>query len=349
MKTELVKVDASNPDPSIISRAAACIRTGGLVVFPTETVYGLGASGLDETAVRRIYKAKGRPDDNPLILHIASTSDLARLVSHIPAVAERLIARYWPGPLTLVLRRSAIVPDVVTGGLGTVAVRLPASPVACALIAAAGVPIAAPSANRSGRPSPTSAQAVFEELDGRVAMILDGGPCAIGVESTVLDCTSEIPMILRPGGVTYEMLLETLGEVAVDQSINAPDLLPPRSPGMKYRHYAPAAPMIVFEPDECGEYLNRLVGDAAATLETGKKVGAVVSSETSERLPAGVQVAVFGSRTRPQEVARGLYRCLRQFDAAPVDIIFAEGIADRGLGRAIMNRMRKAAGSTREE
>lgn len=340
METKYYLVDKEHPDKRILAEAAAILRRGGLVAFPTETVYGLGANGLDAQAAARIYAAKGRPSDNPLILHIADSGDVALLARRIPANAAALMARYWPGPLTIVLDRTDVVPDAVTGGLSTVAVRLPASTVARELIRLAGVPVAAPSANTSGRPSPTTAQAVLADLSGRIDAVLDAGPCDIGVESTVVDCTTPVPTLLRPGGITLEMLLETLGEVELDPAL-AQSTATPRSPGMKYTHYAPAAPMTLVEGAGAAAMVRRKVAEA---LAAGWRVGAVVSAETAALLPPAVVKAVYGPRGDAAAIAANLYQALRHFDACPVDIIYAEGITESGLGLAVMNRLRKAAG-----
>lgn len=342
METTYFLVDKQQPDRRVLAEAAAVVKAGGLVAFPTETVYGLGANGLDAGAVARIFAAKGRPADNPLILHIAEAGEIDQLAKAVPANARALMAKYWPGPLTVVVERTPAVPDIVTGGLDTVAVRLPDSSVARDLIRLAGVPIAAPSANTSGRPSPTTAGAVLDDLGGKIEMVLDAGPCGIGVESTVVDCTSPVPTLLRPGGITLEMLIETLGEVEVDPALAGGSIVP-KSPGMKYTHYAPLAPMTLVEGPAAavGE---RLVREVELALQSGRRVGAVVSTELASRLPAAVAVADYGSRAKPEEIAARLYTALRHFDTVPVDIIFGEGIPETGIGLAVMNRMRKAAG-----
>lgn len=342
MKTEIITVDRNRPDREILARAAAVLKRGGLVAFPTETVYGLGANGLDAAAAARIYQAKGRPSDNPLILHIADPREVDTLAVVVPANARALMDKYWPGPLTVVFRRRECVPDAVTGGLDTVAVRLPDSVVARELIALAGVAIAAPSANTSGRPSPTTAQAVAGDLGGRIDMILDAGPCDIGVESTVVDCTTPVPTLLRPGGVTLEMLKDTLGEVEIDPALGGGDFVP-RAPGMKYTHYAPAAPMQLME-GPAAAMTAALLAQVQQALATGKRVGAIVSSEAAKRLPPEAKVVAYGSRQQPEAIAASLYNALRAFDAIPVDIIFAEGLPETGIGLAVMNRLRKAAG-----
>ena len=343
MHTEYFIVDKDDPEEQIMQQAAALLKKGKLVAFPTETVYGLGANGLDEQAIASIYKAKGRPSDNPLILHISNQQELIPLVTEIPANAQVLIDQYWPGPLTIILKRTAIVPNSVSGGLDTVAVRLPASVVARELIRLAGTPIAAPSANVSGRPSPTSAEAVLADLDGRIHAIIDAGSCDIGVESTVVDCTTPVPTLLRPGGITLEMLADTLGEVEIDPTLNGSTQYIPRSPGMKYTHYAPSAPMILFE----GTYphiAELILREITASLAAGKTIGAIVSTETARHLPPGIIAAVYGLRENTEDIAANIYTALRSFDDRSVDIIYAEGIPEKGLGLAIMNRLRKACG-----
>jgi L-threonylcarbamoyladenylate synthase len=342
MNTRHYIVDRDKPDFRLLDQAAAVLRQGGLVAFPTETVYGLGANGLDPRAVARIFAAKGRPADNPLILHIADSHEVAKLAKKVTANAAALMAKYWPGPLTVVLARTRLVPDAATGGLDTVAIRLPDSTVARELIRLAGVPVAAPSANTSGRPSPTTAEDVLADLAGRIEVIIDAGPCGIGVESTVVDCTTPVPTLLRPGGVTLEMLAETLGEVEVDPALGG-EHVRPRAPGMKYTHYAPAAPMTLYE-GEAEAVAAAIAAEAARLAVAGRRVGAVVSDETARLLPAGTEKAPYGARGDLDAAAAGLYTALRRFDAAPVDVILAEGVAESGIGLAVMNRMRKASG-----
>lgn len=342
MKTQYYKVDRDQPDPAIMAAAAEIIRQGGLVAFPTETVYGLGANGLDTDAVRRIFQAKGRPGDNPLILHIADRRELDSLVTNVPAWLEPVLAKFWPGPLTVVLPRRPNVPDAVTAGLDTVAVRLPSLGAARLLIREAGVPIAAPSANLSGRPSPTTAGAVLADMEGRIEMVLDAGPCEVGVESTVLDCTVAIPTILRPGGVTQEMLAEQLKQVVAANARTVNDAAAPRSPGMKYRHYAPAAPLVLYVSVK-SDITEQLLQDAGEALAQGKKVGAIVFRETEPRLPDGIILVSYGPRSRGDRAAAALYEALRHFDKHPVDVILAESMPEKGIGRALMNRLYKAA------
>ena len=321
-----------------IAAAAAVLRGGGLLGIPTETVYGLGANGLDREAVRRIFAAKGRPQDNPLILHVPEASWLERYCRDVPQSAYALAEKFWPGPLTLVLPRREIVPDEVTCGLDTVGMRCPDHPVALAIIQAAGVPVAAPSGNLSGRPSPTCAQHMLEDMDGRIDAIVDGGPCGVGVESTILDLTAPVPRLLRPGGLPLENLREVLGEVAVDRAVLAPLEAGerPRAPGMKYRHYAPKAPVTVVS------------GPAARTARyirenLGERTGVICFSEYAGTF-LGCVVEPLGSTSDPEEQARRVFDALRAFDRTEVDAIFAQCPSGGGLGLAVANRLKKAAG-----
>lgn len=341
--TEVVKVPV-NPEadhPGLV-RAAAILRRGGLVAFPTETVYGLGADGLNEGAVRRIFAVKGRPADNPLILHLAGWEEALPLVAEWPEAAARLAEAFWPGPLTMVLRRRPQVPAVVSAGLPTVAVRVPAHPVALALIRCARVPIAAPSANASGRPSPTEAAHVLADLGDGVEMILDAGPTEIGVESTVVDLTAAVPRLLRPGGVSVAALESVLGRIGLD--LTGADLERPLAPGMKYRHYAPRAPMriVVGETEAVRRFLAREMEAAAAA---GRRVAFLVHSDTAAVL-GGTEGLVFdlGPRGRAEIAAKRLFALLRACDEAGAEAILAEAEEEEGLGLAVMNRLRKAAG-----
>ncbi len=330
MRTEVLSVN-----DAAIARAAQIIRSGGLVAFPTETVYGLGADALNEDAVRKIFIAKERPFDDPLIVHIAAAQQLLLLARHIPQRAWELVKKFWPGPLTLVLPKTERVPAVTTGGLETVAVRMPGHPIARQLIELSGCPIAAPSANRFGRPSPTTAQHVLEDLDGRIELILDGGPTPIGVESTVLDLTQDPPMILRPGGVTLEVLQEILGEVRLLSS--AKSEAAKRSPGTRWRHYAPRAQLVLAEPAELEQIVRELLKD-------GKRVGVMISQG---RLPCSPdRLSVIHMPSDLSEYARLLFRVLRELDAHGVDVIVVEAVEEHGLGRAIMDRLRKACQSS---
>ncbi len=323
-----------------LQRAAEILRRGGLVAFPTETVYGLGGNGLLSRAAARIYAAKGRPGDNPLILHISRRSELPPLVRSVSDAAETLMDAFWPGPMTLIFEKSRQVPRETTGGLDTVAVRMPGHEGARALIRAAGVPVAAPSANLSGRPSPTTAAHVREDLDGKIDMIVDGGPVGIGLESTILDMTEEIPVILRPGFVTRQMIEAAAGPVEMDPGLVPEDSeVRPRAPGMKYRHYAPRAQMTVYEGStgDVVREINRL-----ARQFPEDRVGILATEETKDGYEYG-QVVVAGSR-REQTVGRGLYNALRKFDHLGVERIFSESFSGEAESEAVMNRLLKAAG-----
>ncbi len=342
METKVYKIDRSRIDEDIISKAGEIIKNGGLVSFPTETVYGLGANGLDERAVEKIFLAKGRPQDNPLILHIASEEELEDLVEEIPAKARLCMEKFWPGPLTMIFKRSKLVPDIITAGLDTVAIRMPSDEIALELIKKAKRPIAAPSANTSGRPSPTAADHVFKDLEGKLEMILDGGRTGIGLESTVLDLTDGLGTILRPGGITQEDLMEVLGDVRIDRSIiDFNENIIPKSPGQKYKHYAPNSDMYIFKGD-----LDRVVEEikrrTSSALELGKKVGIMCTDETRSLYPEGL-VYSMGNRVDENSIAHNLFYILRDMDRLGVDIIFAETVDFSSLGLAIMNRMIKAA------
>ncbi len=345
METEICRADLRDEKgAAAVRRAAKILREGGLVAFPTETVYGLGGDGLNPASARKIYAAKGRPSDNPLILHIASRQELTPLVQAVPEAAERLMEAFWPGPMTLIFAKSEAVPSEVTGGLSTVAVRMPSHPVARALIREAGVPVAAPSANRSGRPSPTTAAHVAEDLTGQIEMILDGGPVEIGLESTILDVTGETPLVLRPGAISREQVEALLGECQMDPAIlGKPDPnLRPRAPGMKYRHYAPRAELTIVEGsrEAAAREINRLTAGAAAR---GQKVGILCAEESVSLYPAE-WVKSLGVRSREETIAHNLYRCLREFDEEEVEVVHSEAFGDGPLGDAIMNRLTKAAG-----
>lgn len=345
MNTRRIIIDKKVPlDDRQLLEAAHILRAGGLVAFPTETVYGLGANALNEEAAKKIYAAKGRPSDNPLIAHISSMEELEPLVSEIPQTAKKLMKQFWPGPLTLIFKKSRIVPYGTTGGLETVAVRMPSDPIANRLIALAGVPVAAPSANTSGRPSPTTADHVYQDMNGRIDMIVDGGPVGIGVESTIVDVSERIPTVLRPGAVTMEMLKAVLGEVAIDPAILGPvkPEVRPKAPGMKYRHYAPKADLTLVEGpiENVVEKINRL---AEEKLERGCRVGIICTKETQGRYPKGVLRSI-GTRAKEETIAHNLYAVLRDFDDLDMDYIFSESFSGSSLGQAIMNRLTKAAG-----
>lgn len=344
METKRWFVDIDKPMAKVIEEAASLIKGGGLVAFPTETVYGLGANGLDSQAVEKIFLAKGRPSDNPLILHIAQIQEAFFLASDISPQARILMERFWPGPLTLVLPSSKHIPARVTAGLNTVAIRMPNHPVALALIRQAGVAIAAPSANRSGYPSPTSANHVWEDLAGRIEGIIDGGATGLGLESTVLDMSGQVPLILRPGGVTREELASVLGEIQVDPGLKDWRTTP-RSPGMKYVHYSPRAQVYLVEgaPTSLVPKLKKLLDDY--TIQ-GKKVGLLFTEEMWRDL-GQVKSAYhkdLGSRRDLGRIAHVIYDELRRCDQAGVDIILTETYQEEGLGAALMNRLLKSAG-----
>ena len=343
METKVEKIEKTQMNMDIINAAGQILKQGGLVAFPTETVYGLGANALDEEAARKTYAAKGRPSDNPMIVHIASLEDLYPITKKVPEKAVVLAEKFWPGPLTMIFEKSELVPHGTTGGLETVAVRMPDNEVALALIRAGGGYVSGPSANKSGRPSPTMARHVLDDLEGRIDMILDGGPVHIGVESTIVDMTVEPPMILRPGAVTKEMLEETVGEVAVDHTILTADAkTPPKAPGMKYRHYAPRAEMTVVEGPL--EKVVDKIGELAAARENeGHRVGIIATQETMDRY-GYENVKCIGTREDESTVAANLYAILREFDDDGTEYIYSEAFASDGIGSAVMNRLLKAAG-----
>ena len=364
-----------------LKEAAGILRSGGLVAFPTETVYGLGGNALDEDAARKIYAAKGRPSDNPLIAHVSCVEEVEPLVKEIPEAGRKLMEAFWPGPLTMIFPKSEKVPYGTTGGLDTVAIRMPDDPVANRLIALAGVPVAAPSANTSGRPSPTTADHVWQDMNGRIDMIIDGGPVGIGVESTIVDVSSAVPAVLRPGAITMEMLEEVLGEVSVDPAILGPlsaDVRP-KAPGMKYKHYAPKADLTLVEPGTGADRESRAEQVTGAEqkngadrntgaypetgldetqlqamirkvrelsrekIEAGYKVGVICTDESRDCYTDG-EVRSIGARKSQASVAHNLYALLREFDDLGVDYIFSESFPKDHLGQAIMNRLSKAAG-----
>lgn len=340
MQTFYWKLQKSSDNQEINTRAAQLIQQGEVVAFPTETVYGLGADGLNPTAVAKIFAAKGRPNDNPLILHIARQEDILPLTTGLNANARKLMEKFWPGPLTLIVEKSAVVPDAVSAGLPTVAVRFPANKLAQDFIKACGCPIAAPSANISGRPSPTNAQDVLEDMQGKVAAVLDGGSCGIGLESTVVDTTSPVPTICRPGGVTYEMLTEALGAVEIDPALQGDKNFKPKAPGMKYRHYAPQEPVYLLE----GEAVGLLPQLTAQALAAGLKVGVLCGAELAQKIPAHDKLLLSSWGDSLERLAGDLFYLLRDFDRTRPDVILAAGVSEEGLGLAIMNRLRKAAG-----
>lgn len=331
-------VDNLESYPQIIE-AADFLQNNEVIAFPTETVYGLGGNAENSDAVAKIFAAKGRPSDNPLIIHIADASQLADFVTEVPAKAATLMEHFWPGPLTIIFKKKdGKLSELATAGLSTVAVRMPNHPVALALIKASGLPIAAPSANTSGKPSPTLARHVHEDLDGKIAGIVNGGPTGVGVESTVIDCTDEIPVILRPGGVTKEQIEAIVGEVLVDPALKNSEAAP-KSPGMKYRHYAPDAPFYLVEGSHA--FLQKLVDEKR---REGKKVGVLTTAEAAGDYRADLVLSC-GRRGELETVATSLYETLRAFNDSSIDVIFSETFPDEGVGVAIMNRLTKAAGN----
>lgn len=344
MNTQIIEIDSQNIDLQKMEEAGKLIAGGQLVAFPTETVYGLGGDALDPEASRKIYAAKGRPSDNPLIVHIAEFEDMYRVGKIIPEKAKKLSDAFWPGPLTMIVEKSDAVPDATTGGMNTVAVRMPNHPVALELIRKSGCLIAAPSANTSGRPSPTEASHVAEDLDGKIAMIIDGGQVGIGIESTIIDLTEEIPMVLRPGYITPKMLSEVLGEeVIIDPGIiAADDTRKPKAPGMKYKHYAPKADMIIVDgPQE--QVIAKINSLAKNKKAAGDKVAVIATDETRDSYDADV-ILCMGSKLDEDAIARHLYKILRECDELSVNAIYSESFATPRIGQAIMNRMLKAAG-----
>ncbi|MBE5939480.1 MAG: threonylcarbamoyl-AMP synthase [Lachnospiraceae bacterium] len=349
METIFRKCDKNNIDMSVISEAAEIIKNGGLVGFPTETVYGLGANGLDEDAAAKIYAAKGRPSDNPLILHISDEKELDDIVEYVPDMAVKLMDRFWPGPMTLVFKKKCTVPDGTTGGLSTVAVRMPEHEVALRLIEASGVPIAAPSANISGRPSPTKAEHVWEDMQGKIDMIIDGGQVEIGLESTIIDVTGEEPVILRPGYITSDMVKDIIGTVEYDKVVLAvkkddiDENYKPKAPGMKYRHYAPKADFVMYSGSQ-EAVTSRINAEIAEDVSNGLKVGIIATDETKDIYMKEAYVISLGSRDDEDMVAHNMYAALRDFDSKGVDKIYGETFDRSGLGQAIMNRLAKSAG-----
>jgi L-threonylcarbamoyladenylate synthase len=344
-QTLMVKVNPLEPDLEKIRIAAKIIKRGGLVAFPTETVYGLGANALNSDAVLALFKAKNRPLDNPPIVHVENIDRIYELAEHVPPEAKQLIQRFWPGPLTLIFKRSRAIPSVTVAGLDTVAIRMPKHKVALMLIKESSCPIAAPSANLAGKPSPTSAKHVFDDLNGRIDAILDGGTTRIGVESTVLDLSSDPPLVLRPGGTPFEALKKVLPSVELHPFVVAErelSLGEIRSPGMKHKHYAPSAEVIVVE-GSIPAMIARIKELAASYKQKGAKVGVLATDETQTVYQADA-VETLGSRFNLDMVAKNLFSRLRELDAKRLDVIIAEGLSTEGLGLAVMNRLRKASG-----
>ena len=339
MDTEIFALDAENIDKALINKAGNIIKNGGLAAFPTETVYGLGASALDGGAVKKIYAAKGRPSDNPLIIHVCSREQIFEYTRDVSDTAKKLIDAFMPGPFTVILKKKSVIPDEVTAKMDTVAVRFPENKIACALINAAGVPIAAPSANLSGKPSPTEAKHVIHDMRGRIECIIDGGSCDVGVESTIVDASGEIPVLLRPGGVTYDMLKSVVPETVIDahvlKSVAADEQ--PKCPGMKYRHYAPDADVTVVEgeKDAVQKKIRELLYENRNTV-----TGVLTMYES-----AYDDAVIISAGKTNREYAKNLFAALRKFDDLGVKVVFAEFCDRDGYGLAVKNRLYKSAGN----
>lgn len=343
MNTLYEKVDPDNIDQAIIEKAGSIIKAGGLVAFPTETVYGLGGDAFLASSAKKIYSAKGRPSDNPLIVHIADYEAIDA-VAYVPDCAKALADLFWPGPLTMIMKKKPEVPAEVTGGLDTVAVRFPSHPVAMEFIRASGGYVAAPSANISGRPSPTSARHVKADMDGRIDMIIDSGECDIGLESTIIDLTGDEPMLLRPGYVSEEMLGKALGSVKKDPAVfgTVDSGIAPKAPGMKYRHYAPKGEMTIVSGER--ESVIRFISERLLEKKDGKRIGVLACSEDVRFFEKADLVGELGSIGDEKKIASALYSLLRRCDDENIDIIYSEEFDTPQLGLAIMNRLIKAAG-----
>lgn len=343
--TVLKRIDKNYFDESQLEEAGEIIKNGGLVAFPTETVYGLGGNALDEEAAKKIYQAKGRPSDNPLIVHIADISALEELAEDVPKSAKELARAFWPGPLTMILKKSAIVPKGTTGGLSSVAIRMPNHPIALELIKKSGCYIAAPSANTSGRPSPTLAKHVEEDLSGKIDYIIDGGAVSVGLESTIIDLTGDAVMILRPGVITKEDLEKVVGNVEYDPAImqkKNEEKMVAKAPGMKYKHYAPKGKLTIIKGDI--ENVVKMINEQSMKKEQeGYQTGVIATEETKDRYKAGL-VKSIGSRKEEKSIASNLYKVLREFDERETEYIYSESFEQGDLGQAIMNRLLKAAG-----
>lgn len=340
MKTLIKEIDVNKPDKDLIAVFASMLASGKTVIFPTETVYGLGANALDEEAAAKIYQAKGRPSDNPLLVHVADKEDVYDLVENIDDRAKLLMDKFWPGPLTIVFKKKAIIPDRTSGGLDTVAIRMPSDQVARDLIRQAGVPIAAPSANISGRPSPTKPEHIIRDMDGRVDGILVGGPCDYGVESTIIDLSEDLAMVLRPGSITLEMLGEVLGRVDLDPSLkNKDDNIRAKAPGMKYKHYSPQAQVYIVKADDLEGFAERVDSMCEDNAKKGLKIGVMTMNYDQH----SYQAKVFDLGGSDTEVAKNLFDSLISLDRESIDIAYVPYFEERGIGVAIMNRLKKAA------
>ncbi len=344
MNTKVEILDSKNLDRNILLDIGNILRSGGLVAFPTETVYGLGANALDPEAVKKIFIAKGRPQDNPLIVHIADFCELDALVSEVPDIARKLMNNFWPGPMTIILNKKPIIPDITSAGLKSVGIRMPSSIIAREIIKSAGVPIAGPSANISGKPSPTDVKRCIDDLSGKIQCIVGGEVSEIGVESTIIDCTVVPPCILRPGGITLEMLKSIDSDIYIDKAIMEKpkaDLVP-KAPGMKYRHYAPKAPVIIVKGElkKTVAKINEIVQNY---IGLGKKVGIMATDETKDQY-VGDLIISLGTRKDIKSIGKNLFETLRCFDDTDIDVIISEAFDENGFGVAIMNRLNKSAG-----
>ena len=344
MQTEILTVSNIIDDMAKINYVAELLKNGEVVAIPTETVYGLAANAIDEKAIEKIFEAKGRPQDNPLIVHISHVSDMEELCDQIPENAYKLADAFWPGPLTIILKKNSRIPDKVTAGMDTVGIRCPLNEAARAIISAAGVPLAAPSANTSGKPSPTCAEHVIHDMSGKIPAIVDGGRCSLGVESTVVDLTSDVPMLLRPGGITAIQLREVLGEILIHSAITEKtnEKTKVKAPGMKYTHYAPNAPVVVVK----GE-IEKVIEFLSNTADDKKIAFLCYGLESTLPLPSSIRREVYSSSDNLQDLARGVFDALRRLDEQDLDVIYAR-IPKNGYGleQAIVNRLEKASGFT---
>lgn len=346
-KTKWIEIDRQKMDIEILKEAGEKIRQGELIAFPTETVYGLGADALNPDSTEKIYQAKGRPSDNPLIIHIAEYKEIQRLGMEISPKVEVLAKKFWPGPLTMILKKHQMVPYTTTGGLDTVAIRIPDDKIARMLIRYANTPIAAPSANTSGRPSPTKAEHVYEDMQGKISMLLDGGEVGIGLESTIIDMTLDPPEILRPGAITKEMLEREIGKVVYDEALMGKENIIAKAPGMKYRHYAPNAKLIVIE-GESQKVVEKI--QSLALQQSHKKIGIIATQENAKKYRGKhLEIRVIAAKKDTKSIAHNLFAVLRDFDTLHVDMIYSESFAGDGLRLAIMNRLMKASGQKKIE
>lgn len=342
METKIIKINPQNPEDDLIEEAVKILKSNELVAFPTETVYGLGAAGLSKQAVEKIFIAKNRPQDNPLILHVCSVEMVEEIAENISPDAKKLMDAFWPGPLTIIFKRKPIVPDVITAGLDTVAIRMPDNKIALKLIEKLGMPIAAPSANTSGKPSPTCAKDVYEDMYGKIPLIIDGGDARVGLESTVVDLSNDTAMILRPGGITIDDLKKYFEKVELDPALKeGKEILKPRAPGQKYRHYAPKAELILFSYSS--DMTSRLKETYDKLTKENKKVGILTVDENIDKYDAEIILSL-GTVKDLETIAHNLFKYIRQIDNLGVDVILCEGVLEEGIGLAIMNRLKKSSG-----